>query len=312
MSWGRAYFAAQAVAGAVWWIAVALSPLVRQATLGGLDPLLVGILDVPLFVVASAVAALGVRAAAWMSAGWATFVAAAMSLYATITTEAGWGALAMIAAAGASVIALSLLLTGRVPTDWIVSGPFAFRPATPGRSRAAHVGMTAAQVVLFWGTFLVVAPLLIAFVERRWGLDIDLPDVLRGAGIALLVLASAIGVWSAISMSTLGDGTPLPSAMPNRLVVAGPYRYIRNPMALAGIVQGAAVGLMLSSWLVVVYAVVGSLLWNYAVRPHEEADLEGRFGEPYRRYRDAVRCWVPRVQLGGPATPAQNAGDSAG
>ena len=112
-------------------------------------------------------------------------------------------------------------------------------------------------------------------------------------GVAVFVLASALGVWSAITMSTLGEGTPLPMATAKRLVVAGPYRWVRNPMAIAGIVQGVAVGLILSSWLVVVYALAGSLLWNYAVRPHEEADLVGRFGDSYREYRGRVRCWLP-------------------
>jgi len=31
------------------------------------------------------------------------------------------------------------------------------------------------------------------------------------------------------------------------------------------------------------------------VRPLEEVDLEERFGADYRRYRDSVRCWIPRV-----------------
>ena len=66
------------------------------------------------------------------------------------------------------------------------------------------------------------------------------------------------------------------------------------PMALSGIMQGAAVGLILSSWLVVAYAVVGSLVWNYAVSPHEEADLEAKFGDEFRAYRDSVRCWIPQ------------------
>jgi protein-S-isoprenylcysteine O-methyltransferase Ste14 len=96
-------------------------------------------------------------------------------------------------------------------------------------------------------------------------------------------------------MSTLGEGTPLPSAMPNRLVIAGPYRWMRNPMAAAGIVQGAAVGIILHSWLVIAYAVAGSLVWNYIVRPLEEADLQERYGAEFERYREAVRCWIPQV-----------------
>jgi hypothetical protein len=103
-------------------------------------------------------------------------------------------------------------------------------------------------------------------------------------------------------MSTLGDGTPLPAAMPNRLVIAGPYRWVRNPMAVAGIVQGAGVGLILESWLVLAYAVAGSLVWNYAIRPLEEYDLSERFGEQFLHYRNTVRCWTPQF----PKTPAEH------
>ena len=115
-------------------------------------------------------------------------------------------------------------------------------------------------------------------------------------GQILIVFAIvALGLWAASVMSTRGEGTPLPSAMANHLVIAGPYRWVRNPMAVAGIVQGVAIGLILSSWLVVVYAILGSLLWNYAIRPHEERDLEERFGDGFRRYRTAVACWIPWV-----------------
>lgn len=294
MLWGRLYFAAQALAGAAWWIAVALSPAVRGATLGSLDPVAVAAADIPLFVVASAVAALGVRPAAWVATVWTLLVAVALAVYATVTTEAGWGVLVMAAAAACSLVALCLVLRGRVPTEWIVAGPFAFRPAPP-RSRAVlHVLATAGQIVVFWGFFLVVAPLLLSFLEQRWAVGVVLPPFTRVVGVVVLVLACGLGLWSAVSMSVRGQGTPLPSAMPNRLVVAGPYRFIRNPMAVAGIVQGAAVGLLLSSWIVVAYALLGSLLWNYAVRPLEEVDLRQRFGEEYRRYSASVRCWVPR------------------
>lgn len=294
MRWGRTYFAAQAVAGAAWWVAVFTIPFVRETTLGTLDPVLVAALDIPLFVVGSAIAAFGVRAAATVATAWTILVAVALAGYATITTEAGWGVVLMIAAAGGSLVALGLVVFGRVPTAWIIAGPFAFRPSTRTRL-SAHVLTTFGQIVVFWGFFLVVAPIILSFLEKRWGVGIVFPPFVAPIGIVIIVLASSLGIASAITMSTLGKGTPLPSAMPNSLVIAGPYRFIRNPMALAGLVQGFAVGLVSSSWLVLVYAVLGSLLWNFAVRPLEEFDLDQRFGDDYRRYRDRVRCWIPRL-----------------
>ncbi|WP_309491611.1 hypothetical protein [Microbacterium sp. Se5.02b] len=68
VTWGRLYFAGQALAGVAWWIAVFTVPDVRTATLGTLDPRLLAVADIPLFVVASALVALGVRRAAWIAA----------------------------------------------------------------------------------------------------------------------------------------------------------------------------------------------------------------------------------------------------
>jgi protein-S-isoprenylcysteine O-methyltransferase Ste14 len=296
MSWGRSYFAAQAVAGGAWWVAVFVSPVVRTSTLGGVDPVVVAALDIPLFVCASALAALGVRPAAVLATGWTLIVTGGLGVYATVTTEAGWGVLIMVAASGGSVIAMCFMLCGRMPTEWIVArGPFAFRPATTRSATGSHVASTLVQLVIFWGFFLAVLPLMLSRLEQRWGLALSLPADVATAGSVVFLLASALGLWSAVAMSMRGGGTPLPSAMPNQLVVAGPYRFVRNPMAIAGIVQGAAVGLMLSSWLVVAYALAGSLVWNSVVRPLEEADLEARFGDEFRRYKRAVRCWRPRL-----------------
>lgn len=294
MRWGRTYFAVQAVAGAAWWVAVFAIPFVREATLGSLDPVLVAVFDVPLFVVASGLAACGVRAFAVVTTAWTGFVAVTLALYATATTEAGWGVLVMLAASAASVAALCLMLFGQVPTAWLVRGPFRFRTAVLRAGSVRNVLATAGQITVFWGLCLVVIPAVIAVLEQRWQLAMPFGSVVPALGATLLVAASALGLWAAYVMSTVGKGTPLPVAMPNRLVIAGPYLWVRNPMAISGIVQGIAVGLMLSSWLVVGYAIAGSLVWNYAIRPFEEADLEKRFGDGFRHYRDTVPCWIPR------------------
>lgn len=290
---GRAYFGLQAAAAAVWWGLVFTVDPVRTATLGALNPVLVGAFDVPLFGVASLLAALGFRWALWVIWPWTLLVTVAMAGYATVTGLAGWGAVAMIAAAGGTTVAALLILQGRIPTQLAFVGPFRFRPAETASS-GCYVARTGAQVVFFWGFFLVVAPLALTALEARWGLALPLPGWIRIAGAVLLAAASALGVWSALAMSTRGEGTPFPSTTARKLVVSGPYRLVRNPMAVAGVAQGVAVGLLFGSWFVIVYAVAGSLLWNWGVRPHEEDDLEARFGDEYRRYVERVNCWLPR------------------
>ena len=291
---GRWYFAAQSVAGTLWWLGVFTVPGVREVTLGGLDPILVAAFDIPLFVIASGIAAAGFATAMWVATGWTAIVALGMAFYATVTTEAGWGALLMLAAAAGSLAATILMRNGRLPTEQMLVGPFAFRPArktTPGR----NVARTGLQILYFWGLFLCAIPVLISAIELRWRLAFEIPPAVKYSGIALFIAASALALWAALSMSTRGEGTPLPSAMPRRLVISGPYRFVRNPMAIAGITQGVAVGLMLGSWLVVVYTLCGSLVWNWVIRPFEEDDLAYRFGAEFEAYRSRVGCWIPRA-----------------
>jgi len=156
---------------------------------------------------------------------------------------------------------------------------------------------TLLQTVVFWGFFLVLLPALVYRIETELGGDVlrFASTGSRAAGIAIFVVAGAIGLWSGGIMAVRGEGTPVPIDCPRRLVVAGPYRYVRNPMAISGIAQGVGVGLMLGSPAVIAYALAGAPVWNWLVRPFEERDLEQRFGAEFRAYRAAVRCWLPRT-----------------
>ena len=116
------------------------------------------------------------------------------------------------------------------------------------------------------------------------------------SAIALFVVSSLLGAWSGFTMAFSGNGTPLPTATAPQLVVCGPYRFVRNPMALAGIAQGIAVGWWMGSYGVIAYAIAGAFVWQAFVRPAEEADLENRFGASYEQYRKSVWLWVPRYR----------------
>lgn len=289
---GRMYFALQALAGAAWWLGTAMIPGVATATLGSINPLLIAFVDIPLFVIGSALAALNFRWAVWIATAWTVLVALGMVIYATATTEAGLGAVLMILAALGSLLAGVLMIVGRIPSEKLLIGPFAFH-SSHTRVRSRVLVHTTIQIVVFWGVFLIIIPVIIKAFEDRWNLAYKFPILLVVVGFALLALSSVIGVWSARAIANFGSGTPLPSQMAHHLVVRGPYAFVRNPMAIAGIVQGMAMGLLIGSWLVVVYALIGSLLWNWLIRPHEEADLIERFGDEYRDYAKRVRCWWP-------------------
>lgn len=166
-----------------------------------------------------------------------------------------------------------------------------FRRAQPAATSALLL-RTFVQLTVFWGVFLFIVPPAIARVERSFALDFALPTQ-RAVAVGVFLVASALGVGSAWTMVTVGRGTPLPLDGPRELVARGPYAVVRNPMAVAGLAQGAGVGLWLGSWLVLAYVVAGGVLWHLFVRPAEEADLLATFGDAYRAYRARVPLWLP-------------------
>ncbi len=177
----RWYFAAQAAAGAIWWISVFVSGDVRRLTLGGWDPWLLVGPDVAFFVLGSLWAALtGSRTASVVVTVWTIVVTASLLVYGLIERSAGWGVVAMTVAAFGTAVSALTVWHGRLPTEWLFVGPFAFRPATVS-SRATHVRRSLAQLVVFWTLFFAVVPLIVAAAEHR--LRVSLPALQHPAGI---------------------------------------------------------------------------------------------------------------------------------
>ena len=182
-----------------------------------------------------------------------------------------------------------------------------FRVARAGTT-ARHVAHTLLQTTMMWSCFLGALPLAIHAATTRLELAPAPFFGHLGAGLTLLALMSALGLGTGLLMAVRGRGTPLPLATARELVIAGAYRHVRNPMAIAGIGQGVAVGLILADWFVVGYALSGALVWHNVARPPEERDLVARFGPDYERYRAAVPLWRPRLL---PYRPAADAATSS-
>jgi protein-S-isoprenylcysteine O-methyltransferase Ste14 len=87
--------------------------------------------------------------------------------------------------------------------------------------------------------------------------------------------------------------TPVdPTARAERLATDGIYAVTRNPMYLCAIIALVGVGIARgSSWLLVITCVLPLALRRLAI-DREEAHLESRFGDDYRRYKSRVRRWL--------------------
>lgn len=176
--------------------------------------------------------------------------------------------------------------------NWLLETRRHFRVAAPA-SFAWNYTKTMIQTTILWAIFLGVVPALIADVEQSQ-FDIATIGRSRPIGAALFCGFGALGLWGGVVMAKVGRGTPLPFDTAPVLAVAGPYRHVRNPMAISAPAQSVGVALWLDSTFVLVYAIGAALVWNFVIRPPEELDLEERFGADYVRYRENVRCWIPR------------------
>ncbi len=169
-----------------------------------------------------------------------------------------------------------------------------FEPAAE-RSTSANLAHTLGQTILFWVVFIGVLPWLILRLERELGVPGFTFTGQAVVALAIGLVCASFNLWSGVMFAVIGRGTPFPTQTARDLVIAGPYRYLRNPMALGGLGVGFAVGVYNGSWGTLAYAVAGGAIWHVIARPMEERDLAERFGASYDHYRANVRCWVPRL-----------------
>ena len=93
-----------------------------------------------------------------------------------------------------------------------------------------------------------------------------------------------------------GEGTLAPWDPPRRLVVRGPYRFVRNPMISGVIFLLFGEALVLASWPHAAWALAFLALNAVYIPLVEEPQLERRFGDAYREYRANVRRFLPRLR----------------
>ncbi len=144
---------------------------------------------------------------------------------------------------------------------------------------------------------LIVAFVLLSFAVDRW---LALPKVFSHPVSVIIGLAL---IFSGFLLTCLSiayflrvRGTPVPFSPPPCLVVAGPYKFSRNPMLTGIFMQlfgiGAASG---SPALLFIFTPLFIIANVWELKRVEEPELERRLGAAYVRYKRDVPMFIPSV-----------------
>jgi protein-S-isoprenylcysteine O-methyltransferase Ste14 len=136
----------------------------------------------------------------------------------------------------------------------------------------------------------------VARVVRRSDADLEvrLPSGLAPLGYVIFVTGVALLVAFVLVLPLRGLGTPAPFDASRRLIVSGPYCYVRNPIYVAGILALVGYALAVRSASVLLLAVATWLVVHALVVFYEESHLKRVFGDDYERYLRDVNRWLPR------------------
>jgi protein-S-isoprenylcysteine O-methyltransferase Ste14 len=118
-------------------------------------------------------------------------------------------------------------------------------------------------------------------------------EVRQVAGMVIGAAGAAVALWCIFTFASVGRGTPAPFDPPRRLVIQGPYRFVRNPMYSGAGLALAGAALFYESWPLLGYTGLFFLATHLFVVWYEEPALRRTFGQEYAAYCSRVRRWWP-------------------
>ena len=148
---------------------------------------------------------------------------------------------------------------------------------------------------------LLIIPFFLIWIPRRillspehiYRFDIG---VYQYFGLAPIVLGVAIYILCSGSFVFIGKGTPIPFTPTKELIVTGLYRFVRNPLYIAGVLVLAGETILFQSVGIFIYCLVMFGVFNVHVLM-EETLLAEKFGARYEQYCKSVPRWIPRLNL---------------
>ena len=103
-------------------------------------------------------------------------------------------------------------------------------------------------------------------------------------------------LWTALTQWKTGKGTPAPNAPTQYLVTTGPFKYCRNPIEFGAVLYYLGIGAWFGGIVVgIICSLLGLIIGSAYHKFIEEKELENRFGEEYRQYKEKTPFIFPRI-----------------
>ncbi len=153
-------------------------------------------------------------------------------------------------------------------------------------------------IIILPGSALVFIPAAILWGTESTPCAASMPDAVLLSfwfSLILLCIGLALAFGTVRLLLTYGEGTPAPWNPPKKLVVRGPYRYVRNPMITSVMFMLLAEALLFRSWPLAGWLVIFFLANAIYFPLVEERGLKKRFGEEYLQYQANVPRWFPKM-----------------
>jgi protein-S-isoprenylcysteine O-methyltransferase Ste14 len=116
------------------------------------------------------------------------------------------------------------------------------------------------------------------------------------AGLLLILTGLYIMILTITKFVRIGKGTLAPWSPTGKLVIAGLYRYVRNPMIIGVLIVLTGESIAILSLNIFIWTLIFFIINNIWFVYYEEPDLEKKFGDEYRKYKKNVPRWIPRLQ----------------
>jgi protein-S-isoprenylcysteine O-methyltransferase Ste14 len=142
----------------------------------------------------------------------------------------------------------------------------------------------------FHGLFMFLIPQLLIYFNL---LPLQLPALpLRPVGLTIIFLSITIYLWVIYWLSTHGQGTPAFFDSPQKLVIAGPYRFSRNPMYLAALLLLIGQTIYHFSLLLLGYSGLVFIAFNLFLFHYEEPHLKSKYPQQSADYFRQIPRWL--------------------